>query len=133
MFLFFTNSPAFFPLNISTYFDILGSVLTKSRLREKVKPFSKRYKGIAHIHRLSIIYLLAYGSKDVFEIVDATGLAENLISHHLKQLYLTGWVLRTKSGRRVTYRLNEKAFFELNRMLSDTPFDRQVLSRYSKK
>ncbi len=108
-------------------------MLTKSRLREKVKPFAKRFRGIAHIHRLSIVYVLSYGPKDVFEIVDALGIAENLISHHLKQLYLTGWVLRTKSGRRITYKLNEKAFFELNRFLSETPFDRQVLSKYYKK
>ncbi len=98
-----------------------------------MRPFVRRFHGIAQVHRMSILYLLSFGPLDVFEIVDYTGMPENLLSHHLKQLYLSGWVLRTKNGRRVTYRLNEKAFFELQRLFEDTPFDREVLSKYYKK
>ena len=107
-------------------------MLSGTRLKEKVKPFTKRMKGIAHTHRLAILYLLAHEPMEVRDITDNVGVAENLVAHHLKQMYLAGWVLKTKQGRNVTYRLNEKAFFELNRMIADTPFDRQVLSKYSR-
>lgn len=107
-------------------------MLTKSRLREKVSPFARRFRGIAHVHRLSILYLLAHLPHEVYQIVDATGLPENLVSHHLKQLYTSGWVLRTKTGRHITYKLNEKAFFELERFVAGTPFERDVLSKYKK-
>src|SRR3989304_10520732 len=105
-------------------------MLTGTRLKEKVKPFARRLKGIAHVYRLAIVYLLAQEARQVREITDNLGLPENLVSHHLKQLYLGGWVLKTRKGRDVTYQLNEKAFFEINRLLSDTPYFREVLSKY---
>ena len=107
-------------------------MMTGGRLKEKAKLFAKKYRGIAHPHRLAIVYLLANDPMWVRDIVDHLNLPENLIAHHLKQMYLSGWVLKTREGRNVTYRLNDKAFFEFNRFLADTPFDRQVLSKYSK-
>lgn len=107
-------------------------MLTGGRLKEKAKLFAKRMRALAHPYRLAIIYLLANDPMWVRDLVDHLNIPENLISHHLKQMYLSGWVLKTKEGRNVTYRLNEKAFFELNRFLADTPFERDVLSKYSK-
>ncbi|HUD19913.1 MAG TPA: metalloregulator ArsR/SmtB family transcription factor [Patescibacteria group bacterium] len=107
-------------------------MLTRARLREKVKPFARRIHGVAHTHRLAILYLLAHEPMEVNEITDHLGLAENLVSHHLKQLYLGGWVLKLQRGRLITYRLNEKAFFEFNRLFEDTPFEKEVLSKYFK-
>lgn len=107
-------------------------MLTRARLKEKVKPFARRIRGVAQIYRLSILYLLAHEPLEVHEITDSIGLAENLVSHHLKQLYKSGWVVKTRTGRVVTYRLNEKAFFEFNRLFEDTPFHRDVLSKYYK-
>lgn len=107
-------------------------MLTRARLKERVKPVTRRLRGVAHVYRLAILYLLAHESMEVHDITENLGLAENLVSHHLKQLYLAGWVLRTRTGRVVTYRLNEKAFFEFNRLFEDTPFERDVLSKYRK-
>ncbi len=107
-------------------------MLTRARLKERVKPVSRRIRGIAQLYRIGILYLLAHEAMEVHDITDNLGLAENLVSHHLKQLYLSGWVLKTRKGRVVTYRLNEKAFFEFNRLFEDTPFDRDVLSKYRK-
>jgi|SRR3989344_2736164 len=103
-------------------------MVTGKRLHEKVKPFAGRVRGIAHPHRLAIMYLLAHEPLWVRDIVDYLGLAENLVSHHLKQMHATGWVFKEKVGRTVTYRLNEKAFFEIKKLLADTPFERQYLS-----
>lgn len=107
-------------------------MLTRARLREKVKPFVRRFRGISHVHRLAIVYLLAHETMKVHAIVDGVGIAENLVSHHLRQLYLSGWVLRTRVGRDVTYRLNEKAFVEFNRLFIDTPFEKNILRKYQK-
>ncbi len=107
-------------------------MLTGGRLKEKSKLFAKRMKALAHPHRLAIIYLLANDPMWVRDLVDHLNIPQNLIAHHLKQMYLAGWVLKTKEGRHVTYRLNDKAFFELNRFLADTPFERDVLSKYSR-
>ena len=80
------------------------------KLHEKVKPHAKRIAGIAHPHRLAILYLLAHDPMWVRDLVNYLGLPENLISHHLKQMYEAGWVSKEKQGRTVTYRLNEKTF-----------------------
>jgi DNA-binding transcriptional ArsR family regulator len=107
-------------------------MLTRARLKERVKPLCRRARGMAQVYRIAIIYLLAYEPMEAHTITDHLGLKENLVSHHLKQLYLTGWVLKTRKGRVVTYRLNEKAFFEFTRLFEDTPFEREVLSKYKK-
>ena len=104
-------------------------MVTGKRLHEKVKPFANRVRGVAHPHRLAIMYLLAHDPLEVRDIVDYLGLAENLVSHHLKQMHNSGWLSKEKIGRSVTYRLNEKAFFEVKKLLADTPFDRQFLSK----
>ncbi|OGG11799.1 hypothetical protein A2Z00_01895 [Candidatus Gottesmanbacteria bacterium RBG_13_45_10] len=104
-------------------------MLIGARLKEKVKPFAKKVHGIAQGYRLSILYLLAHEPMEVRDITDHLGIAENLVSHHLKQLYLSGWVVKTRTGRLVTYRLNEKAFLEFNRLFEDTPFAK-TLTRY---
>ncbi len=105
---------------------------TGKRLLDKVTPFAAKMDGIGHPFRLAIIYLLCDDPKEVRDLVIALNIKENLLAHHLKYLHLTGWVMRTKQGRTVTYRLNEKAFFELNKLLGDTPFWRQNLAKYYK-
>mgnify|MGYP001581411531 FL=1 len=107
-------------------------MLTGARLKDKIKPFAKRLRGIAHENRLAILYLLAYYPLQMHEIAENLNLPENLAAHHLKQMHVSGWLLKTKLGRTVTYRLNDKAFFEFNRLFADTPFERQVLSKYYK-
>ena len=86
-------------------------MLTRARLREKVKPVARRLRSAAQLYRLSILYLLAHEPMIARDIVDYVGLPENLVAHHLKQLHLGGWVVKTKKGREVTYQLREKALF----------------------
>lgn len=107
-------------------------MLTRARLREKVKPFVRRFRGISQTYRLSIVYLLAHEPMQVRTIVDGLGIPENLVSHHLRQLNLSGWVLKTRVGREVTYRLNEKAFIEFDRLFEDTPFEKNILHKYQR-
>ncbi len=104
-------------------------MVTKNRLQNKVRPVARQLEGIAHVSRLAIVYLLAGNDLDPRELVDYLGLPQTLVAHHLRRLLVTGWVTKTRVGRRVTYRLNEKAFSELSHLLADTPFGKNVLSK----
>jgi DNA-binding HxlR family transcriptional regulator len=101
-------------------------MLTRARLREKVKPATRRLRGIAQMYRLATLYLLAHEPLEVRQITDHLGIKENLVAHHLKQLVKTGWIVREKQGRRVTYRLINKNFSEFFRLFEDTPFEREM-------
>ena len=68
-------------------------------------------RSASHVSRLSILYLLAHEPMIARDIVDYVGLPQNLVAHHLRQLHLGGWVVKTKKGREVTYQLREKALF----------------------
>lgn len=107
-------------------------MLSSGRLKEKSKLFAKKLRVLAHPHRLAILYLLAHDPQWVRDLVNYLNIPENLIAHHLKQMHIGGWVEKSREGRHVAYRLNEKAFFELNRFLEGTPFDRDVLAKYTK-
>jgi DNA-binding transcriptional ArsR family regulator len=107
-------------------------MLTRARLREKVKPAVRRMRAASHVHRVAILYLLAHEPMIVRDITEAIGVAENLVAHHLKQLHLGGWVVKTKKGREVMYQLREKTFFEFYRLFEDTPFQKSTLSKYFK-
>lgn len=104
-------------------------MLTRGRLKENVAPFVRRVRGIAQTYRMAILYLLSYDPLEVRDLTDYLKIKENLVSHHLKQLLRTGWIVRVKQGRIVTYRLREKNFFEFFRLFEDTPFGREVLSK----
>ncbi len=95
-------------------------MLTKNRLKDKVRPVARQMEGIANVYRLSIVYLLAGGDLLTREIVDALGIRENLVSHHLKILEATGWITKVRIGRKVTCKLNNKALSSLQRLLFPT-------------
>lgn len=107
-------------------------MLTRARLREKVKPVARRLRSAAHLSRLSILYLLAHEPMIARDIVDSLGLTENLVAHHLKQLYLGRWVRKTRQGREVKYQLKDKNFFEFFRLFENTAFEKDVIKKYVK-
>lgn len=102
-------------------------MLTGVRLKERVRLFEKKMKGPAHALRLSILYLLAYGELPLHELVLDIDRPQNLVSHHLSILEKSGWVGKRKAGRETYYHLIDRGFFELHRMLVDTPFYHQIL------
>ena len=104
-------------------------MITGIRLKEKIQPFGKRMRGLGHDCRLSILYTLAFGELPLHEIVLDVDKPENLVAHHIGILIKSGWVGKRKVGREVFYRLNERAFFELFRLFTDTPFFHQTLSK----
>ena len=95
---------------------------TGVRLKAKIAPFAAILRGIAHPHRLAIVYLLAHHPLRVRDLMQKVGIAQSLMAHHLKFMEKTGWVRKTRDGRHMLYELNKKAFKEMRRLLIDTPF-----------
>lgn len=62
--------------------------------------------------RLRILNLLATAtsSASVGEIVDAIGLSQSTVSHHLKRLHEFGFVVAEPRGTSTFYRVNEDCF-----------------------
>ena len=107
-------------------------MLTGIRLKEKTKLFTPKMEALAHPHRLGILHILAYGELPLHEIVANLDEKENLVSHHIKKLLITGWVGKRAEGRQTYYFLKERGFFELFRMLIETPFYRNILTKQLK-
>jgi len=65
-------------------------------------------KIIGEENRLKILCLLKDGEKCVCDIWQYLGLAQNLVSHHLKVLKDFGLVSSRQEGLKVIYSLNKK-------------------------
>ncbi len=102
-------------------------MLTGIRLKEKTRAFAPKMHALAHPHRLAILHILAYGELPLHDVVANLDEAENLVSHHIKKLLTTGWVGKRVEGRQTYYFLKERGFFELFRMLMETPFYQNIL------
>lgn len=101
-------------------------MLIRKRLIDRTKALSTLTTAAAHRYRLAILYLLAHDPKETFEIADTLMIKEPLAAHHLQKLLAAGWVKRVRTGRRVTYELEEGAFEELKKFFGKTPFFRQL-------
>jgi len=104
-------------------------MITGVRLKEKVKPFSKRMQGIAHPIRLSILYILAFKDFPLHEIAANLDYRPNLISHHLNILLSSGWVEKKKWKQYVYYHLRHKVLFDWYRLFVETPLQKEVIGR----
>ena len=107
-------------------------MLTGIRLKEKTRLFAPKMHALGHPHRLAILHILAYGELPLHAIVANLDEPENLVSHHIKKLLNAGWVWKRIEGRQTYYILKERGFFELFRMLVETPFYRTTLSKQLK-
>jgi len=104
-------------------------MLTGYKLKEKVNLFAPKMAAVGHRYRLAILYLLAHGELPLHEIVADIDQPQNLVAHHIAILLKNGWVGKRKERRETYYFLKDHAFFELFRMLVDTPFYRNVILR----
>lgn len=75
-------------------------------------------KAISDESRLAILLTLSDESKTVVELTDMLGLAQPLVSHHLKALREVGLVAATPEGRANRYSICCDAVNEPIRLLS---------------
>ena len=92
------------------------------RLLAKVAPYAKIVRGVAHPHRLAILYLLAHDPTWPEDLGRHLPLPQNLIAHHLKEMVSSGWLKKRRTGKHVTYMINKKIVKQLPFLLADTPF-----------
>ena len=69
---------------------------------------AKLFRGLSDVSRLSILEALRPGSRNVGEIVEATGLGQSNASNHLACLLDCGLVAREQRGRFVFYALSDE-------------------------
>lgn len=62
-------------------------------------------RALAHPARFKLAEILLTGEQAVGELVKLTGLPQNAVSQHLKELHIAKVITRTKRGRRVICRL----------------------------
>lgn len=77
------------------------------------------FKVLSEPSRLQVLCCLQSGSKNVTEIMAATGLGQANVSKHLKILAQAGIVSRTPQGVSVYYEISEPLIFELCELVSN--------------
>jgi DNA-binding transcriptional ArsR family regulator len=77
------------------------------------------FKVLSEVSRLQVLSCLRSGSKNVTEIVEATGLNQANVSKHLKILMQAGMVSRHPQGVSVFYEISDPLIFELCEVVCD--------------
>lgn len=102
-------------------------MITGIRLKEKSKKFSRIIRGISQAHRLGILYILAHKPMEAHDIAANIDLPENLVSHHLKRMYVSGWVTKTRIGRNMMYEINPRILKTLMKYFEGTPLACKII------
>ena len=105
-------------------------MLGGKRLFQKLAPLYSYIQAVSHIDRLAILCLLTEEPREPWQVAESLHKPQNRISHHLRLLVKSGWILRSRYGKRVEYRLNEKAIKEVKQLVKDSEFE-SVLSKIS--
>jgi DNA-binding transcriptional ArsR family regulator len=71
------------------------------------------FKVLSELSRLQVLCVLKSGSKNVSEIMEATGLGQANVSKHLKILAQVGIVTRQPKGISVYYAIADPLIFDL--------------------
>lgn len=74
---------------------------------------AKLFRGFSDLSRLAILETLTTGSKNVTELIQATGLTQSNLSNHLGCLRDCGLVKAEQRGRFVYYRLSDNRIADI--------------------
>ncbi|MFP4036887.1 MAG: ArsR/SmtB-type metalloregulator TsoR [Desulfobacteraceae bacterium] len=80
-------------------------------------------KSLSDVNRLRILQLLSGGRRSVSAIVEALGLSQPLVSHHLKELKRSLMVRVERRGPFVYYELADARILNVLQTLSDVAMD----------
>jgi len=78
-----------------------------------------RFRALGDETRLRLLELLTDGERTVGDLMDATGLGQSLVSHHLRTLRQAGLVSTRREGRWVHYGIVDSAIASVERVVSD--------------
>ena len=74
---------------------------------------AERFKVLAEPARLRVLDALRHGARHVTALVEATGLQQANLSRHLQQLYVHGFVVRSRQGTFVHYAIADPQVYAL--------------------
>lgn len=86
-------------------------------MENKAKDVVGLLKGLANVHRIKILCLLADGEKSVSELIKATGIAQTSMSQHLLKLRDEGIVDYRREHRTLYYSVTNNAALEIMQVL----------------
>ncbi|MEG4393809.1 metalloregulator ArsR/SmtB family transcription factor [Microcoleus sp. BROC3] len=86
---------------------------------QALAPVAEFFKVLSEVSRLQVLCCLKSGSKNVTEIIEATGLGQANVSKHLKVLTQAGMVTRQPQGISVFYEIADPIIFELCELVCD--------------
>ncbi len=76
---------------------------------DELEPLSHLLKAIAHPARLAIVDLLSqHDQLHCTQLMDAIGVEQSLLSHHLTTMFDRGILSREKDGKHILYRLADR-------------------------
>ena len=78
-----------------------------------------RFRALGDETRLRLLELLTDGERTVGDLMDATGLGQSLVSHHLRTLRQGGLVMTRREGRWVHYSIVDAAIASVARVVTD--------------
>lgn len=84
-----------------------------------LSPVADYFKVLSQVSRLQVLCCLKTGTKNVTEIIEATGLGQANVSKHLKLLVQAGMVTRHPEGINVYYQISDPMIFELCKLVCD--------------
>jgi DNA-binding transcriptional ArsR family regulator len=90
---------------------------------EASEKLRKLLNTLSDINRLRIIQCIGDQERSVGEIVDATGLSQPLVSHHLKTLKNNAIATTKRKGPFIYYRLTSPELLEVLGILSEMARD----------
>ncbi len=86
---------------------------------QALAPVAEFFKVLSEVSRLQVLCCLKSGSKNVTEIIEATGLGQANVSKHLKVLTQAGMVTRQPQGITVFYEIADPIIFDLCEIVCD--------------
>lgn len=78
-----------------------------------------RFRALGDETRLRLLELLTDGERTVGDLIDATGLGQSLVSHHLRTLRQAGLVITRRDGRWIHYGIVDAAMASVERVVGD--------------
>lgn len=87
--------------------------MNPSRILDQSTGTARGFDALSDPARLAILEALGRGTRCVCELGPELGLAQNLLSYHLRVLREAGLVTGSRRGRRIEYRIEGGAFAAL--------------------
>jgi len=92
--------------------------MNPSRIAVDSRGAAEGFSALGDPARLAILAALSGGTKCVCELVPQLGIAQNLLSYHLRILREAGLVSGARRGRRIEYTVRPDRLRELGQELS---------------